>query len=77
MEGGTCILGQTFWSVESSESGLEAYVEQNNRKKQIKFYIVRTNMMIPYCSLSYWLELLQHRRKMLSFSVHLYDGVKH
>ena len=48
MEGGSCILGKTFWSVEGSDSGLEAYVEQNNRKKQLKFYTVRTNMIFSH-----------------------------
>ena len=32
MVGGSCIFGTTFWSVEDSESGLEAYVEESNRK---------------------------------------------
>ena len=39
MEGGTCILGKTFWSVEGSDSGVEAYVEQGNRKIQLKLEI--------------------------------------
>ena len=43
MDGGSCILGKTFWSVEVSDSGLEAYVEQNTRKIQIIFLIVSKN----------------------------------
>ena len=34
MVGGSCIFGTTFWSVEGSDSGLEAYVEQSNRKNR-------------------------------------------
>ena len=39
MVGGSCIFGKTFWSVEGSDSGLETYVEQSNRKIQQKFEI--------------------------------------
>ena len=69
MEGGTCILGKTFWSVEGSDSGVEAYVEQSNRKIQLKFYIKDYLMknMILRPSLSDWLELSEERKMLQVF----------
>ena len=45
MEGGSCIFGTTFWKVKESDPGLDVFVEQNNRKKQLKSEII--NMLDP------------------------------
>ena len=51
MEGESCIFGETFWSFVDSDSGLEAFVEHNRKKKNNKTYgtTVSLHYCIPHC----------------------------
>ena len=73
MVGGSCIFGKTFWSVEGSDSGLEAYVEQNNRKIQQQFEIeyigawANSNLYMYYVACYFGWSFYRKERKCYKF----------